>query len=129
MATNWIAQANKVRKTFKKEFKDPMIVRITTSGTYNITTGKTPSSTVEYTTHGPIKSFEIEEFGVVNPEEVEILFHSGDPVDSIPDLTDQKNIEIDAYDKTYKVKNIRAVRPAGVTMMYKAIAVESENDS
>lgn len=127
MATNWIAQAAKVRRAFKKEFPEGLIIRIIISGTYNLSNGKIPTTKPEYSTHGPITTFEVPEFGVVNPEEVEILFHSGDPVDSIPDLTDKKNIEIDAYGKTYKVKSIRAVRPAGVTLMYKAIALESKN--
>jgi hypothetical protein len=129
MATNWIAVAGKARKAFKKEFPEGLTVRIIISGTYNISTGKTSTTESEYPTHGPIKTFEISEFATVSPEEVEILFHSGDPVDSIPDLTDQKNIEIDAYGKTYKVKSIRAVRPAGITIMYKAIAVESKRAS
>jgi hypothetical protein len=129
MPVNWITQANKVRRALKKDFPDPLTVNIITTGTYNISTGKNTTTKVPYTTHGAVKSFEIEKFSVVNPEEVEIVFHSGDPVDSIPDLTDQKNIEIVAFGKIYKVNSIRAVRPAGVTLMYKAIAVESEDES
>jgi hypothetical protein len=125
MPVNWITQADKVRKAFKKEFPEGLTVRIIVTGTYSISAGKTPTQKPEYKTHGPIMSFSVEDFGPVGPEEVEISFHSGDPVDSIPDLTDKKNIEIDAYGKTYKVKSIRAIRPAGITVMYKAIAVES----
>lgn len=126
MAVNWIAQANKVRKALKKEFKAGLVIKIITDGAYDIVLGKNTTIETPYSTHGGIKSFDSESASYLNPEEVEIFFHSGYPADSIPDLTNVNNIEISAYGKTYKVKRMTAIRPAGVTLMYKAIAMESE---
>jgi len=127
MAVNWISKANKVRKALKKDFPETLSITVTETGEYDITTGKASSTENTYKTNGVVKTFNIEDFSTISPEEVEIIFHSGNTPDAIPDLMDKKDITITAYGKIYKVKNMRAVRPAGVTLMYKAIAVESED--
>jgi hypothetical protein len=127
MAVNWTATARKARKAFKKDFPQGMTVTVNEQGSYDIATGKTPVVSTDYPTHGVVKAFEVADMAVVSPGEVEILFHSGEPPDSIPDLTKKNNIEITAYGTVYKVRTVRAVRPEAVTIMYKAIAKVSED--
>ena len=91
---------------------------------YNILTGKNTTTSHEYTTHAILKNYEADSAGIVNPEDVEITFHSGSTPDTIPDLLDEKDIKITVSDKIYTVINVKAVRPAGVTMIYKARAKE-----
>jgi hypothetical protein len=128
MAVNWNAIATKIRTALKKDFPNNIIVTVTIAGEYDIATGKTPAGSVTpYPTNGAVKSYEVKDFVNIAPEEIEIVFHPGTPANPIPDLTDKQHITITAAGKIYKVKNIRAVRPAGVTLLYKAIAVESKD--
>jgi len=119
MAVNWNTIATKIRTALKKDFPDNIIVTVTTTGEYSIA--------APYPTNGAVKSYEVKDFVNIAPEEIEIVFHPGTPANPIPDLTDKQHITITAAGKIYKVKNIRAVRPAGVTLLYKAIAVESKD--
>ena len=95
------------------------------SGDYGITTGKRATSIpADYETHGIIKNLEsdVEQ----NPGAVELIFHSGMTPDTMPDLTVKKNITItDNSGQDYAVKNVQAVRPSGVTMLYKAVGLRT----
>ncbi len=105
------------------------VVSYEETGEYNINTGTSNTTVTEFETDVIIKNYETNIGSIINPEDVEIIFHSGELPDIMPDLLDKNNIKIICAKKAYSVINLKAVRPAGVTMLYKARAVESGTES
>lgn len=120
MAVNWTAQARKVALALKKDGQPVVINTIGESGEYNIVTGKrAASTTVPYDSHGIVKNLEATLDN--EPQAFEIIFHSGMTPDTLPDMSQQKNVIIELESgETFDINKIVPVRPEKVTMMYKA---------
>jgi hypothetical protein len=101
------------------------ILTVSDSGEYTVATGVTTETETTYVTHAIIKLYQMDMKPFVNPEDVEIIFHSGAVADTIPDLMDEENLYITTQGKRYDIISLEVVRPAGVTMLYKARCVES----
>lgn len=129
MAFKWETFGKKTYKALKKYGTPAVIIITETDGDYDMETGQTKSSITNYNTHAIIKNFTTEDQIIVNEEDVEISFHSGVNPDTIPDLMDKGDIKIQVNGKIYKVINLKVIRPATVTMMYKARASESKDVS
>ncbi len=102
---------------------------VVTSGDYDIDKGTNTETSVEYSTHAIIKNYTMEMKPLVNPEDVEITFHSGSTPDVMSDLMDEEDLVITTQGKQYTIISLEAIRPAGVTMLYKARCVESGSSS
>jgi len=125
MSIDWDYFGKKAYQAIRENGLTATLSFQTASGGYNFTTGKdTSSTTSEYNTHAILKNYTSEMKQIVNPEDVEITFHSGSVPDTIPDLLDKVDIRISTDGKVYEVISIEAVRPAGYTMVYKARAKE-----
>lgn len=126
MAVSWASIVDKTYRAFKKDGMPLTIIVISESTAYNITTGKRSAPVrSEYVSHGFIQNYETKDLPNIGPDDIEISFHAGTSASPLPDLSNSNKIQIKAGDKTYQVINIKAVRPAGLTMMYKARARES----
>ena len=99
-----------------------------TQGAYDIATGVNAITETEYSTHAVIKNFKADMQQLVGPEDVEIIFHSGSIPDTLPDLMDEQHLQIETQGKIYNIESLKVVRPAGVTMIYKARCVEAGID-
>jgi len=129
MAANWDAYGKKAYQGLKENGITAIVSYEEKDGDYNIATGKNSTTIHQYSTHAILKNFTTEFANIVDPEDVEISFHSGAIPDTIPDLMDKKNISIDTGGKTYSVIHLKVVRPAGITMLYKARAKETGTSS
>jgi len=125
MAANWDAYGKKAYQGFKENGIAAVISYEEKDGDYDIATGKNSTTTYQYPTHAILKNFTAEFVNIVDPEDVEISFHSGAVPDTIPDLMDKENISIIAGGKIYSVIHLKVIRPAGITMLYKARAKET----
>lgn len=128
MAFKWSTFGKKTYKALKKYGQSAVLTIIDNNGIYDITTGLTTRSSTNYDTDAIIKNFEINDQPIVDPEDIEIIFHSGSEPDSLPDLMGENNLEINISGVLYKIKKLKVIRPAGVTMMYKAVAAESKDN-
>lgn len=126
MAIDYQYFGKKAYQALKEDGSPATLIIGGTDGEYDIETGITSDSTAstEYTTHTIFKNYTAEMKNIVNPEDVEITFHSGSTPDTIPDLLDEDDLQIVVDGKKYEVLSIEAVRPASVTMIYKARAKE-----
>lgn len=129
MSIDWDYYGKKAYQAIRENGMTATISFGTASEGYDFDTGKDvePSADADtgpYSTHAIMKNFSSEMKNIVNPEDVEITFHSGSVPDTIPDLLDKIDIQITTDNKIYEVISIEAVRPAGVTMIYKARAKE-----
>jgi hypothetical protein len=123
MAVNWTAQARKVALALKKDGQ-PIIVKTTEfSGGYDITTGsRVANNTVPYESHGIVKNLEATLDN--DPQTFEIIFHSGMTPDTLPDMSQEKDVKIELESgESFDINKIVPVRPEKVTMMYKAYGV------
>ncbi len=128
MATNWAIMAKKVYQALQKDGMPITIIVYEKDGAYSIADAKRGSFTDEYPSHGIIKAIEKTNQDIINPEESEMIFHAGTTIGDIPNLLDKDKIQINADNKIYEVVRLKAIRPAGVTLMYKAIIKESEHE-
>jgi len=126
MAVDWQYYGKKAYQALSENGIAATLTFDNEDGTYSIATGITTNATAatEYSTHAILKNYGVDTKAIINPEDVEITFHSGSIPDTIPDLLNKEGIQLAIASKTYEVISIEAVRPAGVTMLYKARAKE-----
>lgn len=91
---------------------------------YDRKEGKPKISSVSYDTNALVLQYTINTHGEVDPEHVEVIFHSGETPDTIPNLTNKSNLRITIEDIVYIIEALTPIRPAGVTILYKAKAKE-----
>jgi len=124
----WVLAAKKVYQALKKDGIAITLVIHGKDGDYDKETAKRKTFKDEYVCHGIFKESEIKSEDIINPEEVELIFHAGKTIGDIPNLKEQDRVEIIADGIIYKIVRLKTIRPAGVTLMYKAIVKESENE-
>ncbi len=93
---------------------------------FDVAAGKPTIVTDMYPTAVIIKNFTVADQGFADPEHLEVTFHSGLEPDTVPDLLNEDNVQLMMLGKIYKVTEVTAIRPAGITMLYKGKAKESE---
>ena len=127
MGTNWTAVAKKVYQALKKDGM-PIVITVTEqTREYDIDSGKRESYPENFDSHGMTKDIETTQ-GITDPEVCEMIFHTGKDPDEMPDLASKDRLTITAAGIIYKVLKLKPVRPAGITLMYKATVKESANE-
>lgn len=127
MGPDWNKFADLARKSLKEDGA-AAVVKINESPSsgekYDIITGKTNFNSPSYNTNGIITNYELDAHPDISPEDVKILIHTGEKSNPLPDLMNKKNISIEIINKTYKVKRVKAINPAGTVILYELQASE-----
>lgn len=124
MEIDWDYYGKKVYQALNETGAAAMVSFEIPNEDYDIEDGKGTTTPDEYETHAILKNYSVDMKQIVNPEDVEIIFHSGNTADTIPDLMNEKDLKIEIGNRIFEIISIEAVRPAGVTMLYKARAKE-----
>lgn len=123
---DWQAYGRTAAKAIKESgLPAEVVISVEDPDQYDIAAGKPFMIIQKHPTDAITKNFTIEDHGFADPESVEITFHSGIEPDTMPDLLQQSRVQLYMSGKVYKVTKLQAVRPAGVTMLYKGKAKES----
>ena len=123
MAIDYAAEAKLIVKAFEEDGLHATVI-IGLPGVYDVVSGMPSITYQSYDTYAFSKNYSVEEEQIVGPEKIELSFHAGRESSPLPDLMDYDDIKINFDNKTYKALVTKAVRPAGITMLYKVRAIE-----
>jgi hypothetical protein len=131
MAVNWELINRKAFEAFKKDgARMNVFVFEKESDNYNITDGKRQTNPpVVYETYGFLKNYETTDLNIMDPEDVELVFHPG--YNGMPNLAEKENILIQFpadHGDFFKSVSIKATRPVGQTIIYRVRAKGTGSD-